>query len=144
MNNSIEDDEVLELLRHALHDGPSDEALRVALGAPAFGFLELALLDYDSFEQDALLLRSDAANERAASFSSNSMTVEFEILEDTCTVVGQILPPDPAAIEVVQFSSTKQLVADESGRFTLTLDRGPLRFDITGRSGRLTTPWLTR
>jgi hypothetical protein len=88
---------------------------------------ELAELSYDSLFDDALLLgiRSGAAP-RALTFEGATFTVEIEVEEkgDRRRLVGQLVPPSGAEIEVRHAGGPSSLEADSMGRFATEVETG--------------------
>ena len=105
----------------------------------------LAETDFDSLLDDnAVLMRSNADNQRSASFSRDGLTLDFEILDDGRTLVGQILPAEKGRIRLVQFNGDQDLWTDPLGRFRGVIARGPVQLRVESGDAELSTPWLTR
>ena len=97
------------------------------LGAPDLVGLreELANLEYDSLVDDeGLLVRSSDQHWRSASFWFGDATLDIEILDDERTVVGLLLPPEPAEVEIRQFDANYLVHTDDSGRFRCVIAPG--------------------
>ena len=52
------------------------------------------------------------------------MTLDIEILDDERTVVGLLLPPEPAEVEIRQFDANYLVNTDDSGRFRCVIAPG--------------------
>ena len=141
------DDELLDLLAGVLMDEPSPQAMRVALGAAQLVGIrdELAQRDYDSLlDDEAVLLRSDMANQRAASYTLGAKTLEFENLDDGETLLGQVMPPLASKVQVVQFGATNETTSDDRGRFRCRIAPGPVQLRVHDGKRGVATAWLTR
>jgi hypothetical protein len=105
---------------------------------------ELAALIYDS-ERELAHTRTDTATIRALSFASPTVTIELEVQSDG--LLGQIVPPGPAHIEVrILDGETTQVVTDELGCFVVRpCPRGPLRLRCRRESAAVdvVTVWVT-
>jgi hypothetical protein len=98
---------------------------------------ELAELAYDSALDHAgpALVRS-GDGERTLTFESAddpSLAIEVGVLPlETCRVVGQIVPPQPARGTIRHAGGETELVVDELGRFVVDdVPRGLVRFVFT-------------
>jgi hypothetical protein len=146
-DRDLSDGTILRILREALDEEPPAGAVAVALGAPELVGLreELASLDYDSLvDDDALLVRASDQRWRSASFSFGDVTLDIEILDDERTVVGLLLPPEPAEVEIRQFDANYVVTTDESGRFSCVIAPGPVQLRIRRHENEIVTAWLTR
>lgn len=106
--------------------------------------LELAELMYDSAEERELVGVRSESDGRHLTFATGDLTVEMEI-STSGALVGQIVPPQPAAIDIRHRSSTTVLAADHLGRFqSAGLPRGPMSMRCRPESGApaITTDWL--
>ena len=111
---------------------------------------ELAELAYDSLLDDDRLagVRGDSAP-RALTFEGPSFGVELEVAEDggLRRLLGQLVPPGPAQIEVRHSGGLLRLAADAVGRFAASgVAPGPvsLRCIVQGSDGPpLETAWVT-
>ena len=145
--DSESDSEFLALVADILNEQPPLEALRLALAAPVLVGAHDALADqdYDSLlEDEAILLRSSADNQRSASFTRDDITVDFEILDDGRTLVGQVMPAAPARVELVQLADRRSVDTDRFGTFRVLVGAGPLQLRVQAGTDGLSTPWLTR
>lgn len=86
---------------------------------------ELAALIYDAAPEpgcdpapELALTRADTAALRALTLASSGLTIELEVTGGG--LLGQVVPPEPATVEVqAQDGTTSQLAADELGCFTV-------------------------
>ena len=124
MSASWDDEELLAALRDALstRDDVPAEVVEAAKGAFAWRNIdaELAELTYDSLMTagDSLSTRADTASIRALTFTAPRLTIELEVVGDS--VVGQVVPGQPAAITVQQLDGqASTLDVDDIGRFSL-------------------------
>ncbi len=119
-----DDEELLAALRQALAERQAVPAEFVAAGKNAFAWhnidAELAELTYDSSRDAdaALSTRAETASIRALTFTSAHLTIELEVTQDS--LLGQIVPPQPATIRVQPRAGTETTVsADEIGCFSI-------------------------
>jgi len=111
---------------------------------------ELAELAYDSLLDDDRLagVRSVDAH-RTLSFEGPAFTVEIEVAEEggSRRLLGQLVPPHPAEIEVRHSGGLLSSRADEIGRFAAAgVAPGPvsLRCRLAGTGGAtFETSWVT-
>jgi hypothetical protein len=148
------DERLLTALRAvALRVDPvPDEVEDAARGAFAWRTIDadLAELAYDSLLDDDHLagVRSGDAP-RTLTFEGPAFSVEIEVAEEGARrrLLGQLVPPAPARIEVRHSGGLLQLGADEVGRFSAEgVAAGPmsLRCRVEGTEGPpLDTAWVT-
>ena len=151
----LDDDALMERLRHlAMRFDPVPAEARTAARA-SFGWrltdldradAELAQLVYDSAVDDQLLsgVRS-GGGARQLTFEAAGLTVEVEVGAGR-TMVGQLVPPRAARLEVRHPGGAVAVDADERGCFTVpSLPRGPvsLRCPAATGEGATTTEWVT-
>ncbi|MFG3248910.1 hypothetical protein [Streptomyces sp. NPDC048187] len=141
-----------------LHDGLLEEELRQAaaildpvpaelrrIAVDAFALHDLdariAELVFDSLV-DGIPIRGEADPPRMLTFRADGVTVDIEVTADG--MIGQLLPPGPAGIEVLSGPRAHaRLTADDMGRFTgAAPPAGP--FALRLRTGRevVVTEWL--
>jgi hypothetical protein len=104
---------------------------------------ELAALIYDS-DGELALTRADTAALRALTFASSGLTIELEVTDGG--LLGQVVPPEPAVVEVqVRDGTTSQVVADRLGCFTVhPVPRVPFRLRCRiGTRVDVLTSWLS-
>lgn len=111
---------------------------------------ELAELAYDSLlDADRLAGVRGDDGPRVLTFEGPEFSVEVEVAEEGSgrRLVGQLVPPAPARIEVRHSGGLLRLGADEVGRFaTGGVAAGPvsLRCHVAGADGPpLDTAWVT-
>src|SRR2546423_120672 len=108
---------------------------------------ELAELAYDSLLDDAALAGTRAGGDtgpRLLTFEAADMSVEVEVTEVGARrkLVGQLVPPAPATVEVRHPGGTSTVAADGLGRFSVdAVDAGPVSLRITV-TGPVTTAWV--
>jgi hypothetical protein len=106
---------------------------------------ELARLTYDSRDADyALATRTEAASIRALTFTSDRLTIELEVGQDS--LVGQIVPAQPAVVSVLPRSGNEIVIeADEIGCFSVEpIPLGQFRLRCRISAGVETmTGWIT-
>jgi hypothetical protein len=145
------DDEVLiTALRQAVHARQAVPADFVAAAKNAFTWhnidAELAQLTYDSSQdpEPVRSTRSEAASIRSLTFTSAHMTIELEVSHES--LIGQIVPPQAGAIEVLHRDSPATAVAaDEIGCFSIhPIPSGPFRLHCRTEAGLDSfTGWIT-
>lgn len=141
------EDELLAELRALVAERPPEDVVEAAKGAYAWRTIdaELAELVRDSALEPAGAVRGDEGP-RLLTFEVDDVTVEVEVGDDRDRrrVVGQVVPPQPARVEVVHSGTASQVVADDLGRFTATdVAGGPVRLRLTLDDGRtVETAWV--
>lgn len=111
---------------------------------------ELAALLSDSAVEDerAALVRSTAGL-RAVAFESSALTIELDVLVDgpRRTLVGQLVPAAPAAVEVQTAELRTTVAADAQGVFRVeNVPAGQMRLRVTGHPASdspTETSWIT-
>ena len=111
---------------------------------------ELAALLSDSAVDDerAALVRSTAGL-RAVAFESSALTIELDVLVDgpRRTLVGQLVPAAPAAVEVQTAELRTTVAADAQGVFRVeNVPAGQMRLRVTGHPASdvpTETSWIT-
>lgn len=127
----------------AILDPVPTELRRIAVDAFALHDLDarVAELTFDSLV-DAIPVRGASDPPRMLTFSADEVTVDVEVTADG--LIGQVLPPGPARIEVLSGPRPHALLtADDMGRFTgESPPSGP--FALRLRTGRevVVTEWL--
>jgi len=105
---------------------------------------ELAELAFDSADQP-LGVRGGEVN-RQLTFRSASVEIELMVTEaDARQLVGQLIPPDVAGIELVSGDDSAMVDSDRLGRFTFDhLPSGPARLVVRDADGAVLvqTDWL--
>jgi hypothetical protein len=147
---SWDDEELLTALRQALSTRKTVPAEFVDIGKRAFAWrnidAELAELTYDSLisAEDALSARAETASIRALTFTSARLTIELEVVGDS--LLGQIVPGQPAVITVQPKSGASTVVdVDDIGRFLMQpMPAGLFRLGCRTATGMETvTGWIT-
>ncbi|WP_247197579.1 hypothetical protein [Streptomyces sp. GESEQ-35] len=140
-------DGLLDELRQAaaILDPVPAELRRVAVEAYALRDLDarLAELTFDSLV-DAIPVRGVTDAPRMLTFRSGDVTVDVEVSGHG--LLGQVLPPQPASIEVLggpQLASRTTLTADDMGRFTSDAPpAGPFALRLRTGGEVVVTEWL--
>lgn len=133
-----------ELRQAACILDPVPPALRqIAVDAYALHDLDarLAELTFDSLV-DAIPVRGAAEPPRMLTFHSGDVTVDVEVTAQG--LMGQVLPPQPARIEVLGGPQTSlPLVADDMGRFiSEEAPTGPFALRLRAGGEVVVTEWL--
>jgi hypothetical protein len=110
---------------------------------------ELAEIAYDSLlDEDALDRVRSGAQPRQITFESSDLTIELEVtvISDRRRIVGQLIPTQPAAVEIRHPSGQVSVEADELGRFMAEgIIVGPVSLGCTleGGGGKtVNTDWI--
>jgi hypothetical protein len=144
------DDELLfAALRRAIRARQAVPPEFVAAAKNAFAWhdidAELAQLTYDSSRGPAIpATRAEAASIRALTFTSPRLTIELEVAEDS--LLGQIVPAQPATIEMQNGAGTRTAIpSDEIGCFSVRpIPREPFRLRCqTAGNVDVLTGWIT-
>ena len=150
MTADWDDEALLTALRQALaaRDAVPAEFADAARQAFAWRTIdaELAELSYDSLAGigDALATRAEPASVRALTFASSRLTIELELAADT--MIGQVVPAQPATITVEPAAGAGAvLAADDIGRFSLRpMPTAMFRLRVRTATGFETlTGWIT-
>ena len=145
-----DDEEVLAALQQALHAQRAVPPEFIEAGKNAFAWhnidAELAQLTYDSTLDSGreLSLRAEAASIRALTFTSAHLTIELEVAQDS--LLGQIIPAQPATIKIQPRQGTETALAtDEIGCFSIQpIPSGPFRMHCDTAAGvDALTGWIT-
>ncbi|MFC8834467.1 hypothetical protein ACFT8V_14880 [Streptomyces griseoincarnatus] len=141
----VEEELLEEELRQAasLLDPVPPALLQSAVDAFALRDLEarVAGLTFDSLV-DAIPVRGAAAAPRMLTFTAGEATLDVELTEDG--LIGQVLPPAPARIEVLTGSRpATTATADDMGRFTAPVTpSGPFALRLHTTDETVMTEWL--
>ncbi|MGC0386557.1 hypothetical protein [Streptomyces sp. SAI-129] len=139
------DDLLEEELRQAaaILDPVPAELRRVAVDAFALRDLDVrvAELTFDSLV-DGIPVRGEADPPRMLTFQSDGVTVDVEVTSQG--LIGQLLPPGPAGIEVLSGPRAHaRLTADDMGRFTGEAPpAGPFALRLRTGGDVVVTEWL--
>ncbi|MCT9084543.1 hypothetical protein [Streptomyces fulvoviolaceus] len=143
--DAVFEDGLLAELRQAagILDPVPAELTRIAVEAFALHDLDarLAELTFDSLV-DAIPVRGATDAPRMLTFHSGDVTIDVEV--STQGLMGQVLPPQPASIEVLTGpQSGASLVADDMGRFTSGVTpTGPFALRLRTGGDVVVTEWL--
>lgn len=134
------DDRLLEELQHALEvaDPVPDDVLAAAKASFTWRTVdaELAELQFDSAVDELAGVRGDGG-ERQLTFRSGDVEIEVTVHGDRARrLTGQIVPPQPASVELRSEDAAIQVDADEYGGFQITnVPDGPVLIRITLEDG---------
>lgn len=109
--------------------------------------VELAALVADSeVGEPSAMVRAAGTMARLLTFDGEDLTIELELhpAGDGPAIIGQLVPPGPARVDVHQVSGGDSVQADDLGRFTVdSLGSGPCRL-VCRRPGHkpTATPWI--
>jgi hypothetical protein len=141
------DDALLGDLGQALASaGPIPSAMLVAARS-AFAWRDvdrdlglLSLAHEPSLPDGALMRGTDAVGFRTLFFEGDELSLDLEVASE---IVGQIIPPQPCRIALMNGRETLALVdADALGCFRLALpDRGPVRLTCSTADRVVATDW---
>jgi hypothetical protein len=144
-----DDDALLEALGQAAarHDPVPERVLAAARAGFTMVSLEaeLATLVYDSSfgdEETRALVRGGGSRE--LTFEAPSRTVEVEVRSGERRLLGQLVPPGPAVVEIRSPDRSVTVEADHLGRFaTDDLPTGPVSLRCRTEAGPPTeTEWV--
>jgi hypothetical protein len=138
-----DDTELTEELRRAVADLDAIPApvVQAAVGSYSWRTVdaEFAELVFDSLvDQGSGTVVRGPQEGRLLSFEAADLTIDVEVgrTGSTRTLIGQILPPQPAKVELRQGDEVTALDADELGRFESgPLGPGPLRLRCSIAAG---------
>ena len=144
---TTDDDVLLARLGRALAPVDPPPASVVAAAKASFALRdldgELAALVFDSAaEREPVGVRGGGAS-RLLSFEADEAGVELEVAGTDRRLVGQLVPPSPAEIELRDPEGSRTVAADHLGRFAVDAPaHGPvqLRWRTGGRLTR--TDWV--
>jgi hypothetical protein len=140
------DDELERELRRMAEWADPVPADLVRAAAEAFVWrasgCELAELVYDSLLAGAGPTVRSGPSARLLTFEGAELTVEVEI-GPSGTLIGQLLPPGPATVQIRRPSAERTLDCDEYGRFAADrLEHGPLSLRCTAGETKIVTDWI--
>lgn len=149
MTDGWDDEELLTALREAISARQAVPPEFVAVGKNAFAWhnidAELAQLAYDSSSEACLAAstRAEAASVRALTFTSAHLTIELEVTGDS--LLGQLVPVQPAVIEVqTSAGAPTEVAGDEIGCFSIhPIPAGPFRLRCRATGLEVLTGWIT-
>ena len=150
MRSDWDDDQLLAALGEAIRAREAVPAWFVEMGKNAFAWhnidAELAQLTYDSNvdQREAAVTRSETASIRALTFTSEHLTLELEVTEDS--LLGQLLPPRPGELEIhTRAGDISTTEVDEIGCFSVDpIPDSPFRLRCRTADGTdVLTGWVT-
>ena len=144
----IDDDELLELLSASLSatDPVPDHVLDGARAAFTWRTIdtELAEIVFDS-ARELTGVRSEEAS-RQMTFRAPGVEIEVMVIEDGLRrLVGQLVPPSVATVQLVVDDAVCSVQTDRLGRFAFDdLGPGPVRLAVLGADGgsAVQTDWV--
>jgi hypothetical protein len=143
----VHDDELMALLTEALERADPVLAHVMDNARAAFTWrtidAELAELVFDSALHSSGV-RSEEVD-RQVTFRSSNVEIEIMILGDRRRMVGQLVPPTTATIELIGAEGRQSSSTDGLGRFAFgQLHDGPARLVVVGSDGRpvVQTDWV--
>ncbi len=146
----LTDDEVLlALLRDTIEQIDPVPPAATAAALRAFDMFrvddELATLVADSLDDDAVLVRHDAALERLLTFTAPALSVEVQLPARGNTIFGAIVPPAAAAVvEIESPTAVTTTTSDQLGRFHGDVAPGCCRLRVRVGDSVVVTPWIVR
>ncbi len=144
---SLGDDQLQELLASALAaaDPVPEHVVTAAKEAYTWRTIdaELAELVYDSASQEPVGVRGEAA--RQVTFRAPGVEIEMMVMaEGTRRLVGQLVPPQQASIQLRHGESVREVTSDGLGRFTFVdVTTGAVQIVVSTPDGsRVVTEWM--
>jgi hypothetical protein len=144
-----DDEGLLTVLKEALQAERAVPPEFAAAGRSAYAWhnidAELAELTYDSLDPASVVtVRSETASIRALTFTSDHLTIEMEVNEDS--LLCQLVPTGEGTIEVqTRADVVATIVVDEIGCFPISpIPATPFRLRCrTARGENVVTGWIT-
>jgi hypothetical protein len=155
MSDERDDNELEEELRElaARIDPVPPLLMQAAIDALSWRDIdaELAELVFDSlFDADEASLVRSSADRRMVTFRTPGLTIDVEVSSAGSgrSVMGQIVPPQRARVEIRHREGTTAIDADELGRFQSgTLQAGPVSLrlhpETAGGQPAVITDWVS-
>ena len=147
MNDHITDEGLEELITAGLSatDPVPESALEAAKAAFTWRTIdaELAELVFDSAESGLVGVRGEAA--RQVTFRAPGVEIEVMVVDDDARrIVGQLVPPQQATVELHAHGKVREQGTDSLGRFTFEgIIPGPVKLTVqTADGGTVATEWL--
>jgi len=150
MRNGWDDDDLVAALREAMTAAAAVPPALVEAARNAYAWhtidAELAELTFDSEREPDLIAstRSESASIRALTFTSERLTMELEVTENS--LIGQVIPPRAGTVEVQpRDGETSAAPVDDIGCFFVEpIPPGPFRLRYRDSSGAdVVTGWVT-
>lgn len=142
-----EDDRLRELLAEAmdLADPVPEHVVAAAKEAYTWRTIdaELAELVYDSASQEPVGVRGEAAA-RQVTFRAPGVEIEIMVMSaETRRLVGQLVPPQQATVQLRHGDSVREVDSDNLGRFSFTdVTTGAVQVVVvTPEGNRVVTEW---
>lgn len=144
----LDDDQVQDLLAEALGavDAPRHHVITAAQDAYTWRTIdsELAEIVFDSVDQEPVGVRSGEAT-RQVTFRAPGVEIEVMVMaEGTRRLIGQLVPPQPAVVELRHGASVREGATDHLGRFSfLEVPTGPVQVAVvTSDESRVVSEWM--
>jgi hypothetical protein len=148
MSGHINDDQLLEILARALDtaDAVPEHALEAAreILSPTTFEAELAELVYDSADQPMAGVRG-AETARQVTFRAPGVEIEIMVMaEGARRLIGQLVPPQSATVELRFDGQVRETGTDSLGRFQFAdVPTGSIQLAVaTEDGGRVITEWM--
>lgn len=142
-------EEFFAALQRVVRDRDTVPAGVVAAAKASFSWRsvdeELAALVYDSADEPGLLAGvRGGGSARQLTFASGDLTIEVEVDGPGRSLVGQIIPAQPATVEIRHLDGSALVSVDDLGRFDLPrVPDGPVSFRCEPSvGGRVATDWV--
>ncbi|HLU52048.1 MAG TPA: hypothetical protein VK011_00460 [Acidimicrobiia bacterium] len=146
--SAYEDDRILELLSRAVDraDPVPEHVTEAARESFTWRTIdaELAELVYDSSGQDLTGVRSVEVT-RQVTFRAPGIEIEVMVMSDGVRrLVGQLVPPQRATVELRCGGSVRDSATDSLGRFTFSdVGTGPAQITVVTADGaKVVTDWV--
>jgi hypothetical protein len=145
-----DDEQLMAALSEAIKAREAVPSWFVETGKNAFAWhnidAELAQLTYDSYQdrREVAAMRSETASIRALTFTSDHLSMELEVTAHS--LLGQIIPPRPGALEIhTKAGQITSVEVDEIGRFAVDpIPNSPFRLRCRTADGTdVLTGWIT-
>jgi hypothetical protein len=143
-----DDEQLLAVLKESLQAAREVPAEFTEAGRNAFAWhnidAELAQLTYDSLVDQAGTVRSETASIRALTFTSDHLSIEIEVNEDS--LLCQLVPTDEGTVELhTRAGGVTRIPVDEMGCFSVRpVPAAPFRLHCQMADGAtVVTGWIT-
>lgn len=149
MNEHLTDDQLIELLGQALAAAepvPAHalEAAYETMSTESFD-AGLARLVFDSATDELVGVRGGSDTTRQVTFSAPGVEIEIMVVsEGERRLIGQLVPPQSATIELRFGDAVRETGTDNLGRFQFgNVAPGEIRLEVTTEDGsRVVTEWV--
>jgi hypothetical protein len=149
MSEHLTDDQLTELLGRALSAAepvPAHalEAAYESMSADTFD-AELARLVFDSATDQLVGVRGAGDTTRQVTFSAPGVEIEITVVsEDERRLIGQLVPPQQATVELRHGDEVRESGCDNLGRFQFgSVHAGEIQLVITTDDGsKVMTEWF--